>query len=344
MDTRSENRFDTLRLIAAWLVLFSHAYPIAGMSTPDPFARLVGLETLGGIGVIIFFALSGYLVTQSLQRSRSLLDFAWRRIIRIYPALIAVCVLSVAVLGPSLTSQPIAEYIHSEVTWTYLVTALAFDVHYALPGVFTTHPLPHAVNGSLWSLPYEIKCYLALMLVGSVFPERLRWRPLLILAMLCFVLLQHPGHPPGNPFTQWWGMDYYHIKLGIPFVIGATFATWTPTHRHILILAAALAVAIWALDAGPMRTMCFLSVTSLLAIIVALRGTWLPAIPSKWGDWSYGVYLYAFPIEQLAVHLGIHNLGFGVYVAATTAMTLTLAAASWHLIEKPAIRFKKLFQ
>ncbi len=103
---RDDNRFDILRLIAAWLVLFSHCYPLGGRPGGEPLASTLGIDTLGGVGVSIFFVLSGYLVTLSLERSPSLLEFARRRALRIYPALVVICLLCVLVLGPLMTTWP----------------------------------------------------------------------------------------------------------------------------------------------------------------------------------------------------------------------------------------------
>ena len=124
-DNRDNNRFDILRLLAAWLVLFSHCYPLGGRAASEPMASTLAIDTLGGVGVTIFFVLSGYLVTLSLERSPNVLEFARRRALRIYPALIAVCLLCVLVLGPWMTTWPKAAYWQQQLTWTYLQTASA---------------------------------------------------------------------------------------------------------------------------------------------------------------------------------------------------------------------------
>ena len=220
---RDDNRFDILRLLAAWLVLFSHCFPLGARPNSEPLASTLGIDTLGGVGVAIFFVLSGYLVTLSVERSPNLLEFARRRVLRIYPGLVAICLLCVLVLGPLLTMLPQAVYWHHGLTWSYLQTASAWIIQYPLPGVFTSNPLPMAVNGALWSLPYEISCYLALALL-SLLPGPLRFKTPLAAVGLAVVLLVRPSEALRGPFDLFLGLDYYHGKLGLLFALGSVFA------------------------------------------------------------------------------------------------------------------------
>ena len=147
-------------------MLFSHSYPIAGQLTTDPFARYVGIDTFGGVGVAIFFVLSGYLVTQSWQRTTSVVGFLWKRIRRIYSALVVCVLISTLVVGPLLTTLDLEVYATHDQTIDYLLTATAWDIHYVLPGLFWNNMHRHIFNGSLWSLPYEMACYLTLIATG----------------------------------------------------------------------------------------------------------------------------------------------------------------------------------
>jgi peptidoglycan/LPS O-acetylase OafA/YrhL len=340
MIERTQNRFDILRLFAAFCVLISHAYPISGHPEPDPFARWVGLDTLGGVGVIIFFVLSGYLVTLSWERSDGFRDFAWRRAVRIYPALLMLCVLTVLVLGPAVTEASTSDYFLSGMTWQYFKTATGLSIQYALPGVFTHNPLPNALNGSLWSLPYEIKCYFALVAL-SIFRGSLGARTGLAVILLAVMILQHPGHPPGNPFTNWIGLDYYHVKLGLPFAIGAFFAASSTTIKPRLWYVLAIFGAMLFFPLGtPAKTLLFLSGTSILSLYLALNGHWIPKMPESFGDWSYGVYLYGFPVQQFLTYIGLQRLGLSVYLFSCVAITVFFAAASWFCVEKPALKLK----
>jgi peptidoglycan/LPS O-acetylase OafA/YrhL len=337
-NSQHDNRFDILRLLAALLVLWSHCYPLVGRAQDEPLARWTGIDTLGGLGVAIFFVLSGYLITLSWERQPRLAGFARNRALRIYPALLALCLVSVFVVGPWMTRLNWGDYFQHEMTWGYFRNATAWTVAYPLPGVFEANPVPSAVNGSLWSLPYEVRCYLVLALLAML-PLPLQYKALAVLLGLSALQLTRPGSI--GVFDRFVGLDYFHIKLGIFFAVGANWACWRhQLHRHAS-LAVGLALPLLAYWwAGPARMLLIWCGVASLFVWLALNARWLPRLPQRWGDWSYGAYLYGFPVQQVLVALGLHALTFSGFVAASTGLTLGLGALSWHLIEKHAIRWK----
>lgn len=334
-----DNRFDVLRLLAAWLVLFSHSYPLGGRPGNEPLASTLGIDTFGGLGVAVFFVLSGYLVTLSLERSPSLWVFARRRAIRIYPALLVACLLCVFVLGLWISKLPWLEYLSHGVTWSYLYTASAWTILYALPGVFEANPVAYAVNGSLWSLPYEITCYLSLVVL-VLLPLGRRLKISVVSGILVVFVVLRPDTPPISPFLRFWGLDFYHGKLGFLFAIGAFFACW----RGVLVprwwIGLVMIGLAFAFPHGGWQMVLFFGGFGICILWLALEGAWLPAIPSWMGDWSYGTYLYGFPVQQLLAYYGVQNYGFWFFVVACTFLTLVLAGLSWHWVEKPALRWK----
>ena len=336
---RDANRFDFMRLLAAWVVLVSHCYPLGARPEQEPLASTLGLDTLGGVGVSIFFVLSGYLVTLSLERSQSLLAFARKRAVRIFPGLLVVCLLSVCILGPILTTLPLDSYWQNGQTWTYLKTISAWSIQYALPGVFENTPLPNAVNGSLWSLPYELRCYIFLMLVG-VLPGGLRWKTLFVFAALIVLLLARPAVPPATAFDKFFGLDHFMNKLGLLFALGALFAAWReffqPRLWQVLIFAALLTFV----PPSKARLLFFLLTTGVLTLWLALSARYLPKIPQRMGDWSYGAYLYGFVVQQILATLRLNEYNFFLFMGLSSLLTLALAGMSWHLVEKPALRWK----
>ena len=338
-DNRDNNRFDILRLLAAWLVLFSHCYPLGGRASHEPMASALGIDTLGGVGVTIFFVLSGYLVTLSLERSPNVLEFARRRALRIYPALIAVCLLCVLVLGPWMTTWPQTAYWQHQLTWTYLQTASAWFIHYPLPGVFYTNPHPISVNGALWSLPYEIACY-GVLALASLLPFSLRYKTLLLGTGLVGVLLLRPAATQLGAFSFYLGMDYYHAKLGLLFALGAVFAGWRAHIRPMLWPALLLLASAVLVPSGAGQLLLYLLGVGTLTLWLALNGRWLPRVPQRLGDWSYGAYLYGFPVQQVLAHYKLHEASFAGFVVASTVVTFALAGLSWHLVEKQALRWK----
>jgi peptidoglycan/LPS O-acetylase OafA/YrhL len=287
--------------------------------------------------VAIFFVLSGYLVTVSVERSPNLLEFARRRVLRIYPGLITICLLSVLLLGPLLTTVPQATYWRHSQTWDYLQTASAWFIQFPLPAVFADNPHPHAINGSLWSLPYEIKCYLVLAAL-SVAPGSLRIKVALCGAGLASMLLLRPTSP--GPFDLFLGLDYYHSKLGLLFALGSAFACWRAHLRPTLWHAVAMLVAALILPHGVWQLLLYVVGSGILVLWLALYGRWLPRLPGRMGDWSYGAYLYGFPVQQVLAQFKLHEASFIGYVLASTAVTFALAGLSWHLVEKQALRWK----
>lgn len=334
---RSENRFDVLRLLAAWLVLYSHAFALAGRVDDEPFRHLTGFLA-GEVGVSVFFVLSGYLVVQSLERSPSGWNFLWRRALRIYPALWMVVFLCVAVLGPWVSQLDAGTYWSSTTTYVYLLNTSAYWIQNALPGVFERNPWPVAVNGSLWSLTYETACYVLLALVGW-FPGALRMKVALVLALLMAWWLGFSLFDAEAGETVLFGVSpgMLFVKLGSVFFLGAALGLQRELFRPSVWQGVALVLCALLLS-GPARPLLFQLGVAWLALALALQARWLPAIPSKMGDWSYGLYLYGFPVQQTLAHFGVHERGMVVYIASSTAITATLAAMSWYCVEKPVLQ------
>jgi peptidoglycan/LPS O-acetylase OafA/YrhL len=243
------------------------------------------------------------------------------------------------VLGPLMTTLPLTEYWHHYLTLHYIENASAWFVQYPLPGVFTHNPLPHAINGSLWSLPYEITCYLVLAGLSLV-PGALRTKVALVTVGLATMLLMRPASPALGPFDPFMEMDYYHSKLGLLFALGACFACWRAQVRPMLWHALPLLAAALLLPHGVWQLLLYVLGLGTLTLWLALYGKWLPSVPQRMGDWSYGAYLYGFPVQQVLTHFKWHEASFVGYVVACTVITFALAGLSWHLVEKQAMRWK----
>ncbi|MEP6881735.1 MAG: acyltransferase family protein [Dokdonella sp.] len=161
-----------LRHLAALLVIYGHAYALAiarpGNSS-DLLARLIPGFYAGSVGVCIFFALSGCLISRSWLRSPSLMRFAGARLLRIYPAYLICLLLCVGLFGAAFSDLAPADYFAQEQTRTYLLRN--FDLvglAYRLPGIFLRNPQPGIINGSLWSLALEVRLYLIVALLGGL--------------------------------------------------------------------------------------------------------------------------------------------------------------------------------
>ncbi len=326
------NSLDLLRLFAATMVLYSHQYALLGLTEPS----FMGWNTFGGAGVTIFFFLSGFLVWTSWERDPNVWRFFMRRSLRIFPGLWAVCLLSVFVLGPWSSTLPVRDYFESTTTWKYLGNALLVTA-YTLPGLFTDNAMPFVVNGSLWTLPLEFFCYITVAMVGvGTVILRGSKEVLLALCVLAAVLAAHYGvQVTGVGYTPyfemvamfWWGVYY-----------GRCLQVAPKSYAFLFVIAALLGFAILG-DRGPERVAMLAFATGMVHIArkVAI-GAWLT---TRLGDLSYGVYIFAFPVQQLVAFWGkAAHWAFGTYLGISLLLTMGLAYLSWHWVEKPALRFK----
>jgi len=338
MDDHNANRFDCLRMIAALFVLYSHCYPLyrAGLNDPLAYTPLV---SFGALGVAMFFVISGYLVTESLARSPSLVSFLIKRALRIYPGLILACVFSVFVIGTVFTPFGFVEYVFHAQTQAYWLTATGFNIQYNLPLVFADNPKQHTVNGSLWTIKYELLCYLAMAMLLAYRKTRPAFSLLMTLGLGAVGYLRQQT-PWSSPFDVYLGLDYYHVTLGLFFSTGAVFSIYKDRLRPSLGLIIVQLLA-WTVLPENARFLIFHTLMASLVLYIGQRALYLPKIPARLGDLSYGTYLFAFPIQQSLMALGIGQLGFAAFVFASVVLTLMMAFLSWHLIEKPALALKQ---
>ena len=334
-----DNNFHLLRLLAALAVLFSHSFPLTtGSRESEPLRAWLGC-TPGSIAVDLFFLVSGLLVTASLVRRRSIVDFVRARFFRIWPGLAVALVLTVFLLGPAFTALSTHDYFTTRGTWRYLIQNLVIlhgiDVH--LPGVFLQLPWPDAVNGSLWSLPIEVSCYLYLLAIWfvlhKVFSEA-RFR----LIVGCGLLVLMAWHLAGLAQHS---LEESPGRLYFMFCSGAALYVFKD---RIVLSWRVLAAAGLALALSTVQPLAFAIVYSLVLPYAMAGLAFLPrgAILrfNRFGDYSYGTYIYAFPVQQAFVAT-LPSLGVPGLIASSAAVTLTLAVASWHFVEQPALRLAR---
>ena len=175
-----DNNFNLLRILAAYAVLVGHGFPLTiGKTALEPLGASLGMS-IGMIAVDVFFMTSGFLVTASLLARKSTVEFVWARVLRIFPALFVMLVLTVFGLGVFFTTLSPSSYLLDYWTRTYFIRGLTlfFGVSYELPGVFATNPYDHVVNGSLWTMPYELRMYVTLAVAWallSLVPRARSW-------------------------------------------------------------------------------------------------------------------------------------------------------------------------
>lgn len=322
------NNFNLLRLFAAFLVLYGHGHDL----------NRAPLDTVltHGFGVYIFFAISGYLIAASWTNDPHLIRYFWRRGLRIFPGLIVVTLLTVFILGPLLSQQTAAEYFSHSGTYQYLKNILLY-IHFELPGVFVDNPYPSSVNGSLWTLPIEFALYISVALVGLVLPNG-KWASAVVLLTCLGLSFFYDQLLPsfltlyaiqlkqlfvmGSFF--WAGAFIYHWQLsryfslntfGVVLIIGIFLQQWPALAALSLYLAI------------PFLVLCFGSQSSGKMDFF------------NRADYSYGLYIYAFPVQQTLIHL-YPDWSLWLSISVCLVITMIFAALSWHVIEKPILRFK----
>ena len=342
MDNARRNNFDALRLVAAASVVFSHSFLIAeGTQDREWLIRLTGNQSiLGLVGVFVFFAISGFLVTQSFEETRDPLRFLAKRALRIFPGLFVATSLSAFVLAPLVTTLPLGSYLGRPEPYEYVFgnTLLDQTVH-ELPGVrFVDNPVGLEINGSLWTLRYEFVMYLMVLLLGVLGLLRIGVTLLLVvfgMACLHFEMLY--------PFEKWgW---FFQLLSGWGWLVGF-FAAGMVLYklRHTRIFDGRIALLALAGLALSVPVHQFLPLFPLFGCYLAL---WLaltrhlPVIPAaRFGDLSYGIYIYGWPAEQVVVWiLGGQAAWWQVFLLSLPAAA-ALAFLSWHLVERPALRLK----
>lgn len=329
LDVEHGNNFDAIRIAAALLVLLSHHFALTGQGEPS----FLHLHSVGGAAVIVFFIISGYLVTASWVHDPSVPRFLYRRFLRLWPALALVVVVTAYGLGAWVTRLPLVDYWAHRATFDYL-SALWMHVRYVLPGVFEDNPYARGVNGSLWTIPIEVRCYLILAFAGLLGLLRRHWLWLLIIAayMLWF-LLRRSADVTGHV--------HYRHELTAYFLAGSGLCLLQPSwQRHtVRWLAAMAAVSTLALVYDLYYT-TLLVAAPLLVLMAGTAATPVFQRAGHWGDPSYGVYLIAFPVQQTVIHFLWPAAGFAGTLAIAATVTVVLAYGSWHAVEKVALRHK----
>lgn len=327
-----DNHFNLIRMCAASGVVISHAWRLSlGPDTLPPLEASTGFA-LGTICVILFFAISGMMITASYHRSRTKTSYLKARALRLFPALFVSCVLTMIFLFPIYTGT--AEDYLPEAIGYVVRNTLMFDVKYFIPGLFDNNPISGLINGSLWTLFYEACFYVGVLLIGVL--GLFRYPRLCVAGFLAGItLLLANAH-----------LELFEIKgrmthlflLGIPFATGAIIYILRDRIPLSPLLCIVVAIAI-ALSHGTFfYEILFLMGTSYIFISL---GFLLPDILlnyNKLGDYSYGTYIFGVPVQQYMAYSGVSTpLG---NILWSYPVILLLAVLSWKYVEEPSLNLK----
>lgn len=327
--------FDYLRIGLAVAVVCTH-------STAVSYGRAVDVDMWDGpqrmldhMILPMFFALSGFLVAGSLERCPTLVSFYGLRILRIVPALAVEVTLSAIIFGPLLSSLPLADYIRAPEFRVYFLNIVGY-IHYLLPGVFEHNPVPRIVNAQLWTVPFELQCYLAigaLAVVGIVRDRRI------LLAMVV----------AGQALWAWQAIRHGHetanggvtgALLILCFLTGVLFFLYRdklPLNGILFGVAFALCGGLMMLPRGTFYVP--IPATYVTVYLGLLNPRKVPLLFG--GDYSYGVYLYGYPIQQVFASLGPWSRHWWLNILVCLPSAFAVAYVSWNVVEKPTLALRR---
>ena len=364
-DTRrKENNLNIIRLLLAVFVIFAHSFPIiSGNSHYEWFMRLTRRQsTSGGLAVSAFFMISGFLITASWLNSKSSGDYLRNRILRIYPGFLVASVFCAVVVAPLGSGLPWGEYmralLHSKGEWLFHTFTLNYP---HLPPTFVHMPLPQAVDDSMWTIRYEFWCYLLVSLLGvlGVFKDKRRVLAVFALVFLAnaaqelYGIIHHVdaenfvGLAHGRELRLIGRLDVWP-GFAVAFAAGSLFYVYKekiPRSPVLLGLCIVLIALTCLLGMGLHILLPLCGTYALLYIGFSSHLFGRGIVKERDGktdrDLSYGVYLYAYPIQQLLLfYLGSRLNAYTLFVSALI-LTLPLAFFSFYLIERPALRLKQ---
>ncbi|MCC9146463.1 MULTISPECIES: acyltransferase [unclassified Arthrobacter] len=334
-DARN-NSLNLIRLLLALVVLVHHSWPLSGSHNEPGFAG----DTLGGWAIAGFFVVSGYLITAS-RYTHGLGDYLVHRVARIMPAFVVCLVVVAAVFAPIgyvAAKGNLDGFFGTGTTpLNYVFSNMGLKMTtYDVAGTPLNVPYAGAWNGSLWSLYYEFVCYLVVAVLGCF--AFFRKSPWLMTAAFAGSVLVRANIDTVLPYVQN-NFDFRLLFQLLPFFLGGAVVQvwkdrigihWLPAVLSIL---AAVLITAFVPGWGGAASAVFICYGILWISL------WLPS-PNliKRNDVSYGLYIYAFPVQQLLAVYGIHELGLLPFTVLATVVAVPLAIASWLLVERPVMR------
>jgi peptidoglycan/LPS O-acetylase OafA/YrhL len=327
-----DNNFNLIRFLAATSVIWTHAFGIQGEVGHEPLNEVFGISA-GEIGVNVFFVLSGYLVSKSWT-GKSWQEFAWARCMRIFPALWVSTIVLVFLVAAWFTSEPALQFLTSRSTASFVArnVTIIFGSREDLPGAFwNIYP---NINQPLWTLPYELHMYIVLAIVGATLGLRPRWVASLTMLGIAMIALEQLS---GQRIT--WLVDNgrflcFFFSGSLVYVL-----------RERIVLSWSVTVTCVAVVAVSLLSKSFAVREAALAPALVYLLLWCAYVPSgvlrlwnRLGDYSYGMYIFAFPVQVALFSAGLRGVWANFLI--TMLIALVIAACSWHFLESRALKIK----
>jgi peptidoglycan/LPS O-acetylase OafA/YrhL len=326
-----KNNFDGVRIGLALIVVFAHLTELTHVSDFKYFAFVSD----SNFAVKGFFAISGFLVAKSFLSRNNIIEYLEKRLRRIYPAYFTTILLCLCI-GLFTTTLNTSEFLKSLQTLKYTLANLTFlnFIQPTLPGVFETNSV-QAINGSLWTIKVEVMLYFCIPTLIYFF-KRLGSNIstfsvfFISVAWVYFFTYEYSGSKGEEIARQFPGQLSY-------FALGAFFAFNENINRKIGAIAVVSLFALFT-TSNPLAKIVIDPIAYSSIVIFVSTAACRSLNLGKYGDISYGIYLYHFPIIQLLIFLGAFETNVWIGFSSTFAITLILALASWHLVEKKLLK------
>ena len=333
-----DNNFNLLRFIAALSVVVTHtAVVVNGPEAVEPLMVETGY-TLGHHAVNVFFVISGFLVARSLMHSTDFFDYIAARTARLLPGLFAAAAVTAFVIGPFMTEGALSAYFTDWHVFAYVpVTGAMIADNLQLPGVFASAPSPNELNAPLWTLRWEAFAYAGLAVAGALGLMASRFRFTIAVGGFLAIYIAITGF---TELRDTVALAEHPMRLGLCFLVGAAFYMY----RDSIPVTFKVSVPLWAIVVLLRNSFAY-----ELALVLAMAHTvfWLAYVPggvirrfNELGDASYGIYIYGFPIQQMAV-LALPWLTPTQSFFVVVPFVLSAAFLSFYLIEKPALAHRR---
>ncbi len=342
LPTRQANNFDLLRILFAWFVIVSHSYVLNGDGATDPLFEMTQQTFLFSfIGVKGFFIISGYLIFKSMVVSTSIFEYLVKRVLRIFPALAVVLLVTLAAVYFIYPNNMPPFFSNKEVYAYFLGNIILFKPHFFISGIFAGLP-SSAINGSLWTIEYEFFFYLFILLFFYFRSNKKILKALLVIVVALFLMVR-------LAFYDWTVQTHFFIPLeplfdlGPYFLMGSLLSCFDfdtmPAKNALAAVLSLVLVASVYFKIG--HTVVYFTLPFLVIYVGKQTSKLASWVHTTMGDPSYGIYLYAFPLQQLIIYW--YRPSTLVLFVASTIGAFVFGYLSWIFIEKKALALKQYF-
>jgi len=336
--SKTDNNFDIVRLIGAFFVFTGHMYILLGGFAPT----ILGVK-IHRLGIIVFFTIGGYLITNSWKNDRNYLRYIFKRFMRIIPALALFVIIASCIIGPLISSLTAREYFSDSLFWLYLKNIVLYT-NYRLPGVFENNPYLYVVNGSLWSLPVEVLMYFLIPFLYEIGKRKNGLIHFIITLFICLFAAIHMYFFPQGSLVIY-GIDILQVLSITPYYfIGSLIATIKfPPKIWNLQISIVVILLLICFTEKILFVSDFLPYITIPYVIFSFSFVSSPISlhlknASKFTDISYGIYLYGFFIQQVIIEIFVNNnwtFSINMILIFSLFITTLCSLGSAYIIENP---------